>query len=135
MKCPHNAHVALVDGERFVLLRNEGQLFEPRLAKVAEPSLEPTNFSAGVRHQDEIGQRRGSTDLGELAHAAAAAEWLNSKALGGEIEELVVVADPKTLGEMRRHYHKQLSSRIVGELDKALTGEPLEKVADAIAKA
>ena len=37
MKVPHKAHIALVDGERFVLLRNEGQIFEPKLAKVAEP--------------------------------------------------------------------------------------------------
>lgn len=135
MKCPHKAHVALVDGERFILLRNEGQLFEPRLEKVAEPSLEATNFSAGVKHQDKAGQVNGSTDLNELAHGAAAAEWLNAKALANEIEELVVIADPKTLGEMRRHYHKELEKRLVGELDKALTGEPLDRIERVLAAA
>ncbi|WP_048884786.1 host attachment protein [Aurantiacibacter atlanticus] len=128
MKCPHMAHVALVDGERFVFLRNEGQIFEPSLKKIAEPKLEATNFSAGVKHQDTAGQMKGNTDLNELAHGAAAAEWLNAKALAGEIDELVVIADPKTLGEMRRHYHKELEKRIIGELDKSLTSEPLAKI-------
>ena len=34
MKVPHNAHVALVDGERFVLMRNTGQIFAPKLETV-----------------------------------------------------------------------------------------------------
>lgn len=50
MKIPHLAHVALVDGERFVLLRNTGQMFEPRLEPVDQPELEATNFSAGIRN-------------------------------------------------------------------------------------
>ncbi len=135
MKVPHKAHVALVDGERFVLLRNDGQIFEPKLSKVAEPKLDPTNFSAGVKHQDHAGQIAGNTDLNELAHGAAAAEWLNAKAIANEIDELLIVADPKTLGEMRRHYHVELEKRLVGELDKALTHEPLEKIGKVLANA
>ncbi|RIV86765.1 host attachment protein [Aurantiacibacter zhengii] len=135
MKVPHKAHVALVDGERFVLLRNDGQIFEPKLSKVAEPDLNATNFSAGVKHQDTASQMSGNTDLNELAHGAAAAEWLNSKAIAGEFEELVVIADPKTLGEMRRHYHVELEKRLVGELDKALTHEPLDRIEKVLANA
>lgn len=135
MKIPHLAHVALVDGQRFVLMRNVGQIFEPRLEQVAQPELEASNFSAGIRNQDSAGQRNGNTDLNELAHAAAAAEWLNGKALAGEVEQLVVVADPKTLGEMRRHYHKELSARIVAELDKALATEPTPQIEKVLAAA
>lgn len=135
MKCPHKAHVALVDGERFVLLRNVGQIFEPKLEKVAEPSLDATNFSAGVKHQDKAGQMKGNTDLDELAHGAAAAEWLNAKAIANDIDDLVVIADPKTLGEMRRHYHVELEKRLAGEIDKALTNEPLERIEKAIVAA
>lgn len=135
MKCPHKAHIALVDGTRFRLLRNEGQIFEPKLVQLAEPDIEATNFSAGVKHQDTAGQRNGSTDLNELAHGAAAAEWLNAKAISGEIEQVIVIADPKTLGEMRRHYHKELQKRLVGELDKALASEPIPAIEKAIANA
>ena len=135
MKLHTNAHVALVDGEHFVLMRNIGAAFEPRLEQAAKPDLDATNFSAGVRHQDSAGQRTGATDLNELAHGAAAAEWLNAKAVAGEIEELLVIADPKTLGEMRRHYHKALQSRLVGELAKDLSGLPPRAVEQAIAAA
>ena len=134
MKCPHKALVALVDGENFVLARNEGQPFEPKLSLVSRPELEATNFSAGAHDHDDVGQRTGSSDLNELAHAAAAAEWLNGLALGGEIDDLIIIADPKSLGEMRRHYHKELKARLIGEIDKAIANDNLESVAQAIVK-
>jgi protein required for attachment to host cells len=137
MKIPHKAHVALVDGERFIVMRNTGPIFEPRLELVAEPDLIPTNYSAGVRHQDKVpeGFPTVSSDLDEFAHAAAAAEWLNGRALAGEIDQLVVVADPRTLGEMRRHFHKELQARIAGELDKNVTWTTPEAIAQVIAAA
>ncbi|WP_347302467.1 host attachment protein [Croceibacterium sp. TMG7-5b_MA50] len=135
MKIPHKAHVALVDGNRFLVLRNTGQMFEPSLEVVAQPELEATNFSAGIRHQDPAGQRTGATDLNELAHGAAAADWLNREAKAGEIDSVVIVADPKTLGEMRRHYHTELKDRISGELAKALTGEPIPTIEKVLAAA
>lgn len=134
MKLPHNAHVAVADGNRFMLLRNTGKPFEPTLEMVEQPDLEASNYSAGVRHQDESGQRTGATDLNELAHGAAVAEWLNAKAVAGDLSQLMVLADPKTLGEMRRHYHSALEKALIGEIDKTVTGEPLEKIAMVIAE-
>ena len=135
MRLSHNAHVAIVDGTRFVVMRNTGQALEPKLEAVGEPDLDPTNFSAGVRHQDPGSQQTGATDLNELAHGAAASEWLNAKAKAGEIEELLIIADPKTLGEMRRHYHGELEKRLVGEIAKTMTGEPTDRIEAAIAAA
>jgi protein required for attachment to host cells len=135
MKIPHQALVALANGERFVLLRNVGQPFEPRLERVDELDLELTNFSAGVRHQDPAGQRNGSTDIDELAHGAAIAEWLNDKALGGDLGEVVIAADPKTLGQIRQHCHKELERRIVGELAKDLVNSPVKTVEQVLAEA
>ena len=134
MKLPHNAHVAVADGNRFMLLRNTGKPFEPTLEMVEQPDLEASNYSAGVRHQDESGQRTGATDLNELAHGAAVAEWLNAKAVAGDLSQLMGLADPKTLGEMRRHYHSALEKALIGEIDKTVTGEPLEKIAMVIAE-
>ena len=135
MKLPHKAHVAIVDGEHFMVMRNSGQLFEPKLNSPERPDLTATNFSAGVKHQDEVGQRLGRTDLDELAHGAAAAEWLNSKAIAGEISDLLVIADPKTLGEMRRHYHGELEKRLVGEIGKNVASETTERIEQVIASA
>ena len=135
MKVPHKALVALANGERFVIMRNVGQPFEPKLEKVSELDLELTNFSAGARHQDPAGQRNGSTDIDELAHGAAIAEWLNKKTLNGEADPLVIAADPKTLGQIRQHCHQELQDRIVGEVAKDLTNQPVAAVERALAMA
>jgi protein required for attachment to host cells len=135
MRVPHKALVALANGERFLLMRNVGSPFEPKLEKVSELDLELTNFSAGVRHQDPAGQRNGSTDIDELAHGAAIAEWLNKKTLNGETEPLVIAADPKTLGQIRQHCHPELQNRIAGEVAKDLTNPPLEAIERALAMA
>jgi protein required for attachment to host cells len=134
MKVPHKALIALANGERFLMMRNVGQPFEPKLEKVSDLDLELTNFSAGVRHQDPV-QRNGSTDIDELAHGAAIAEWLNHKTLNGEGEPLVIAADPKTLGQIRQHCHKQLQNRIVGEVAKDLTNQPIDSIERALALA
>src|SRR5690606_17382597 len=90
MRIPHLALVALANGEKFKLMRNVGQPLEPKLEAVSDLDLELTNFSAGVRHQDPAGQRNGSTDIDELAHGAAIAEWLNTQALRGGIGQVVI---------------------------------------------
>jgi protein required for attachment to host cells len=135
MKVPPRALVALANGEKFVLMRNVGGAFEPKLEKVGDLDLELTNFSAGVRHQDPAGQRNGSTQIDELAHGAAIAEWLNNRTLSGDGEPLVIAADPKTLGQIRQHCHKQLQGRIVGELAKDLINQPLPAIERALADA
>ena len=135
MRLPANAHVAIVDGENFTVMRNSGNPLEPKLSDAQRPDLSATNFSAGVKHQDDAGQRLGRTDLDELAHGAAAAEWLNAKSISGEITDVLVIADPKTLGEMRRHYHSELEKRLVGEIDKTLTGEQTSRIEQVIANA
>jgi protein required for attachment to host cells len=134
MKVPHTARVALADGERFVMMRNVGQPFEPKLEKVGEIDLELTNFSAGVRNQDPV-QRGGSTEIDELAHGAAIAHWLNRKTLNGDGRPLVIAADPKTLGQIRQHCHKELQNRIVGEVAKDLINQPVESIERALAMA
>jgi protein required for attachment to host cells len=135
MKVPPRALVALANGERFVLMRNVGEAFDPKLERLGELDLELTNFAAGVRHQDTAGQRSGSTDIVELAHGAAVAEWLNDKALKGRLGPVVIAADPKTLGQIRRHSHKELQSRIVGELAKDLINSPVPDIERALAAA
>ena len=135
MKIPHDAYVAVANGEKFLLMRNSGQPLEPKLEKVQDLDLLLTNFSAGVRHQDPAGQRSGSSDIDELAHGAAIAEWLNDKALKNDLGQLVVAADPRTLGQIRQHYHKQTQALVVGEVAKDLTNLPIPGMEKAVANA
>ena len=135
MKVPQNAHVVVANGEKFLLLKNTGQPFEPKLERIANPDLLLTNFSAGIRHQDPAGQRSGSTDIDELAHGAAIAEWLNNKALKNDLGDVVVIADPRTLGQIRQHYHTKTEKQVVGELDKDLTNVPIPDIEKALTNA
>src|SRR6478736_8758277 len=107
MKVPHNAHIALVDGEHFILMRNTGPIFEPKLELLEEPKIRAIVHGEGASDDRGGLSTAGSHgDLAEIAHGSAVAQWLNARALAGDIEQLVIVADPRTLGEMRPLFHK-----------------------------
>ena len=76
----------------------------------------------------------GNVVHGALAFAAQTAEFLRDAALGGTLKSLVVVAPPKTLGELRKHYHKEVSNRIIEELPKDLVNTPVARIERVIAR-
>jgi protein required for attachment to host cells len=84
---------------------------------------------------------RGSmeeTDFHQLEEdrfAKDAADLLKKRALSNDFEALIVVAPPKTLGEMRKHYHKEVTDRLTGELSKDLTGHPIPDIEQALLSA
>jgi protein required for attachment to host cells len=53
-------------------------------------------------------------------------------ALDGSLERLFVIADPRTLGELRKHFHPNLQAKIVGELAKDLTDHSVNDIVTAI---
>lgn len=130
MLLPHGAIVALVDGKNFELYRNAGNEAEPELAAIDAPRLDASNHSGGS-HRSSAGNHAVSL-VAEDAHANAAAQWLNSEVLGHKIEKLVVIAPPRTLGELRRHYHKQTEQALVMELAKDLNGRPAAEILDQL---
>lgn len=135
MNVPPKAHVAVVDGSRFLLLRNGADARYPALELVGEPDLDPTNRSQGKLRHSITSTPEAGNDLDEAAHVAAAAEWLNHAVLTQKIDDLIVVADKRSLGELRRHYHKELEARLRGELGKALTNVPIDRIEQAISDA
>jgi len=134
MKLPAETHVAIVDGERFLLMRNSGTTADPVLEFQGEPEIEETNYSAGVRHQD-VSDKAAVEPMDKFAHAAGVAGWLNQQVLQREIESLLIVADPNTLGEMRKHYHKETQAALLGELGKQVTNLPGPQIVKVIASA
>lgn len=130
MLLPHGAIVALVDGKNFELYRNAGNEAEPELAAIDAPKLDTSNHSGGS-HRSSAGNHADSL-VTEDAHANAAAQWLNSQVLGHKIAKLVVIAPPRTLGELRRHYHKQTEQALVVELAKDLNGRPAAEILDQL---
>lgn len=138
MLLPNGIVIALVDGEKFELYRNVGTEPDPKLEALPVPDLEATNYSAGVHEHDKVsrlalgGPKGIERSLDEKAHAAAVVEWLNQQALQNAFERLVIVADPSSLGEMRRHYHKKLEAVLACDLDRTLTGAPADKIVKAL---
>ena len=80
----------------------------------------------------------GETDYHQLEEdkfAAETAEMLKRRALNHEYESLIIIAPPKTLGELRKHYHKEVSDRLKGEISKDLTGHTVPQIEEALLKA
>jgi protein required for attachment to host cells len=41
---------------------------------------------------------------------------------------LIIVAPPRTLGELRKYYHDELNRRLAGEVPKNLTNVPVNEI-------
>jgi len=119
MILPHGAIVAVVDGQHFRLLRNAGTESHAELAELPSPSLDSSNRS-GTGHHSHPGNH-AETAVSEDAHAIAAVDWLNAEVLAGRIERLVVIAPPRTLGEMRRHYRRETERALLREVGKEVS--------------
>lgn len=120
MLLPHGCIIALVDGENFTVYRNAGSEAEPRLQTVDVTELDSSNHS-DVGHRSSHGNHADSL-VNEDAHAKAAAGWLNAEVLGHRIDDLVILAPPRTLGELRKHYHPKTREVLRCDLAKDLAG-------------
>ncbi len=60
---------------------------------------------------------------------------LTKQALGGEVDHLVVIAAPWTLGELPEPYHKALEAKLGGEIASGLTGHLVADIEKAIGTA
>ena len=133
MLLPKGATVAVADGAKFHLYRNTGEESRPELTAVdhaktkdhqrADPGHPSSPANPDARQDEEDSFSNGVVD------------YLNTQVLEGNISALVVIAAPKALGDMRKHYHARLSAVLVGEVAKDLTGHSASDVEKAIAAA
>ncbi|MET3792902.1 host attachment protein [Aquamicrobium terrae] len=133
MILPHDAIVAVVDGEKLRLFRNRAPAPNIRLVELDVPEIDAVNQGSGMRHRS-VAANPDEARLREDDFAAAVAGFLNRMALEGRIGALYVVADPRSLGELRRHYHDETRSRLAGEMARDLTGHTVEAIEAALAK-
>ena len=139
MQVPHNSFVLVADGRKMLFFRNEGDSAFPNLSIEKKEIHE--NPADRDQKTDAAGAHMGSTgvatdsfgeadfhQLEENRFAAEAAEMLKRRALNNDFDSLIVVAPPKTLGELRKHYHKEVEKRIAGEIGKDLTGHPVNEI-------
>ena len=134
MILPNDTTIAVVDGEKLRLFRNKDNEPRIRLAEETVASIQPSNQGSGARHRS-ISANPDRWRLKEDDFAASAATHLNRLTLDGTIGSLFVIADPRTLGELRRHFHDVTTENLIGELARDLTGSSVEKIEAALAKA
>ena len=132
MKLSKGALVAVVDGEKLALFRNEGGV-EIRLKAIENPPIEDRVSGSAGRRSSEANPDNDTQ--AEDGFAMGVAQVLNKWVVTNRIDELLVIAAPKTLGELRKHWHKDLQARLAGEIAKDLTGHALQDVEKAIAAA
>jgi protein required for attachment to host cells len=132
MNLPSGAMVAVVDGEKLVLFKNTGHA-TIALTPEPTPAIEDRASGSPGRHSSEANPDNDTQ--AEDGFAMGVAEVLNRWALAGKFDDLLVIAAPKTLGELRKHWHKELSAKLVGEIAKDLTGHAADQIASAIHKA
>ncbi|MDB5700272.1 MAG: Host attachment protein [Sphingomonadales bacterium] len=143
MRLAHNTLVLVADGGKRLMFRNKGDAIAPNL--IVEEAEKRANPADRDQKSDAQGQRPSSATLGqdstdeidyhqqeEDRFAAATAELLKKRALRGDYEKLIIVAAPKLLGVLRKHYHPEVERRLIAEVAKDLTGHPKDRIEAAL---
>lgn len=143
MQLPNDSLILVADGRKSLFFRNEGDGEFPNLsiedkAEFENPDHHEQAADTAGMSMKTVDGRGGSmeeTDFHQLEEdrfAAEIAETLKRRALANEYEALIIVAPPRTLGELRRHYHKEVERRILGELPKDLVNVPVPEIEKAL---
>jgi protein required for attachment to host cells len=116
------------------LFHNTGVKPGVHLVEITETPPTPTHAGSHAHHHaastDSDGRRSREEEF-----AAAIAAFLNKLSLDGTIEHLVIVSDPRTLGVMRKHFHRDLRTKIIGEFGRDFSRRSLQDIASLIADA
>jgi protein required for attachment to host cells len=130
MILPTDTIVAVADGEKLSLFRNTGTEISMSLTVAAEPEVEAATPSAGGHHSSSANP--DDKQLAEDGFAKGITEMLNQQVLTHGVTNVVVIAAPRTLGEMRKHYHKKLEDVLLREISKDLTGHSVADIEKTI---
>jgi protein required for attachment to host cells len=146
MRIPRHSYVLVADGAKMLFFRNEGDADQLDL-RIVEAEQQRDDYDRNLK-TDQAGQMPGNPGMGgastageadyhrqaELRFAAEAAERINKATLTGECQRLIVVAPPRTLGDLRGHYHKEVESHLAAEIPKDLTGHSVDKIEKILIK-
>ncbi len=126
---PKNTLVVIATGAEAKLYRNSGDGNEISLK--SEGSLTPKNLRgegpSGSYVPDSSGQE---TD--EATFSKQLANRLYEMSHSGKFDNLVLAADPDSLGEIRPLLHKEVSDKLVLELNKTLINSSVQDIEKSI---
>ncbi len=126
---PAGTLVVVADGRKARLFRNvgEGDELSLRQHDVMNADDIPLQGPSGVAPPQQSPQTND-----ERTFAKHVAQRLNDGALKQDYAQLVLVADPQTLGEIRQQLHKETQDRLIGEIAKTLSNSPIEDIQRAL---
>jgi protein required for attachment to host cells len=136
---PTNALVLVSDGRRAMFLRNQGTPRQPQL--IVEQALEQENPATRDQGTDKPGRKPGGDGISRSAveqtdwhhqqeqrFAAEIADRLYHLGHAGRFEELVVVAPPKMLGDLRANFHQEVKKAVIAEVPRDLTSYSVPEI-------
>jgi len=137
---PSNALVLVGDGRNARFLRNKGSPRHPEF--VIEREVNLANPPTRDQGTDRPGRKPGTDGVSRTAieetdwhqraeqqFAVEIAETLYEMEHAHKFAELVVIAPPKMLGDLRAAFHPEVSRCIVAEVPKNLTAQPVRELA------
>lgn len=124
--------VAVVDGEKLALFENTGH---QTIVLSARPTPAIVERASGAAGRISSEANPDNDTQAEDGFAMGVADVLNKWVLTNKVEHLLVIAAPKTMGQLRKGWHKETVARVVGEISKDLTGHSADQIAAAIQKA
>ncbi len=137
--------VLVADSEKALILANRGSGDPPDLRVLRKTEQDnPPDHEQGTdrpgRTQSSHGPGSSAYDetdwheLGKERFAGNLADLLSKHAHASSYDELVLIAAPEVLGNLRKALHKEVVHRVVAEIPKGLTHLPLDQLAKRISQ-
>jgi protein required for attachment to host cells len=139
IQIPHNAIVFVGDGRKALFLRNEGDEEFPNLKTESvfldhnPPTREQGTDKPG-RSYVSIGPGRSAVeptdwhDLEQHRFARSVANALERLVRERQVKALLIAAPPRTLADLRQALHKDVKARIIAEVGKDFTKQPVYEI-------
>ncbi len=139
MKLQYGTWVVVADGEKYLLLRNIVDEKFTDLHVIGKDEID--NPAAHVQSSDRAGRMQGTDPSGKSAlqdtdwHRVEKEQFANE--LAGKLEiwavrdrytDLVIIADPHSLGALRTAYGDKMKSRLLAEINKDLTNMTVDEI-------
>jgi len=141
MTLPSNALVLVADGRKALFLRNQGDARQIDLrttshqeredrkdsdiktdASGQSPAPAGTGLAGGTMGEPDFHQQEEDRFARDLA------DKVNTMAMAGKFDALVVIAPARTMGELRPLWHKETAAKLVGEHVKEMTDRPVSDI-------
>ncbi|TIP22793.1 MAG: host attachment protein [Mesorhizobium sp.] len=139
LKLKRGLWIVVADGEKALFLENRGDTQYPDLQVVQEmeqanPATREQGSDRPGRYGDGPSVHRSAVEdtdwhrLGKERFADEIAERLYKLAHRGAFKEVVLIAPPQVLGDMRRKLHKEVAEKITVEIPKTLTNHTIDDI-------